>query len=412
MGHVKLILVILLSFVYFNEGTYRLIINCNMDEMNHNKYVVIFDAGSTGTRAVGFLFRKGKSRLKLVKSFTEELKPGLSSYHKNPGRCLETMIPLMEKAKSFVPFDERKRTLLVLKATAGVRLLTESEITGLRETVLNLFKLSHFATTDRSFRIIDGATEAFYAWYAVNFLLGYLYDGYQKYAAVLELGGGSTQIAFVPTNPESIKCNSDNCFRETLINGKKITVYIQSYKHLGLNSSRKGVLNIDNVREETKINNECINPKIKNHDWTYTGVTYSLSGPANGVISIEKCNAIVRKYIKSQNVYLPTELSDIKLTAFSNFYGLATEAGIFEKSVKMAETTVGAYQTAASEACKHLNEHYPFLCMDLTIIYFLLVDGYGLRPDKKITLLKKINEHEVSWTLGASIDVLQNGLGN
>jgi len=64
----------------------------------------------------------------------------------------------------------------------------------------------------------------------------------------------------------------------------------------------------------------------------------------------------------------------------------------------------------AMEICDYPNTDQPFMCLDLTFIYVLLRDGFGLEPSTKLHLYKKINGHELSWALGAAFNVLQNGL--
>lgn len=94
---------------------------------------------------------------------------------------------------------------------------------------------------------------------------------------------------------------------------------------------------------------------------------------------------------------------------------------------------LSAFLKQAMETCDYPNTDQPFMCLDLTFIYVLLRNGFGLEPSTKLyvsetfllqnviftsryskmcllQLYKKINEHELSWALGAAFNVLQNGL--
>ncbi|MED6268479.1 hypothetical protein CHARACLAT_022818 [Characodon lateralis] len=87
-------------------------------------YGIMFDAGSTGTRVHIFRFqmeKKGPPRLD-HESF-RAIKPGLSAYADDPQKCSVSIMELLDVAKSSVPPSMWTRTPVVLKATAGLRLL-------------------------------------------------------------------------------------------------------------------------------------------------------------------------------------------------------------------------------------------------------------------------------------------------
>lgn len=63
-------------------------------------------------------------------------------------------------------------TPLVLKATAGLRLLLPAQADNLLNAVRDVFLVSGFAVRDDAVEIMDGVDEGIFSWFTVNFLLG------------------------------------------------------------------------------------------------------------------------------------------------------------------------------------------------------------------------------------------------
>lgn len=69
-----------------------------------HKYAIVFDAGSTGSRVHVFRFDAGGAgELALVDDTFEQLKPGLSSFAKEPEKGAESLKPLLAIAMKTVP---------------------------------------------------------------------------------------------------------------------------------------------------------------------------------------------------------------------------------------------------------------------------------------------------------------------
>lgn len=79
---------------------------------------------------------------------------------------------MLEKAKHEIPQEYWRQTPLVLKATAGLRLLPPEKAEGLLNEIKELFKKAPFLTADDSVSIMDGVDEGIYSWFTVNFLIG------------------------------------------------------------------------------------------------------------------------------------------------------------------------------------------------------------------------------------------------
>ena len=140
------------------------------------QYGVVIDAGSTGSRVLGFSFHRSiiDNSLRLDDELWKQVKPGLSFYNEQPENCSHGMIKsygismlfyenwngicyllpsklysyktrldinicfkptitflglveLLDAAKTFIPKEYWKTTPITLKATAGLRLLPKEE---------------------------------------------------------------------------------------------------------------------------------------------------------------------------------------------------------------------------------------------------------------------------------------------
>lgn len=124
------------------------------------QYGIMFDAGSTGTRIHIFKFQiKNNEAPKLAHETFRAIKPGLSAYADDPEKCTEGIVVLLKVAKSTVPPSSWSSTPVVLKATAGLRLLPGEKSKHLLDRVRGLFVESPFLSRDDCVSIMDGTDE-------------------------------------------------------------------------------------------------------------------------------------------------------------------------------------------------------------------------------------------------------------
>lgn len=83
----------------------------------------------------------------------------------------KTIEALLGKAKEFIPQKFWGESPIVLKATAGLRLLPDHEAENLLNEVRDVFLRSGFLVKDDSVEILDGVDEGIYSWFTINFLL-------------------------------------------------------------------------------------------------------------------------------------------------------------------------------------------------------------------------------------------------
>ena len=385
------------------------------------QYAVVIDAGSTGTRVLGFSFHRSlfDNSLKLDDELWQQVKPGLSWYHDQPNNCSQGLLELLDSAKKFVPKEYWGRTPITLKATAGLRLLPKEESEEILAVVKKVLENSGFMPEENLIEIMNPMEEGLYGWFTVNFLLGQ-FDNAEKLDqsfVSLDLGGGSTQVTFAPSYyPVEGLEGRKHFMHDVKFLQKSIKVYSHSYLGLGLMAAKEGILLASRSNNGIEVNNDdtkriksvCMAGNTTPKDWSFHGNNYHISHMSGqGDNNYEPCLALVQAVISAENVHTPIELKNRGIAAFSYFFDLAVEHGLLNEGGTEAVIKVGDYATIARKACALGGGEHRFACMDLTFISGLLTSGYGLPPDKEIQLYKKINGHEASWALGLAYNILE-----
>lgn len=140
--------------------------------MGHVQYVVVIDAGSQGSRFNAYKFHISQSNGQFIldEEFFHPVNPGLSSYQE-PQKAAESIKNLLE-ANTFVPKELWSSTPLVLKATAGLRMLPSNLADNILNAVRHVISQSGFLITENAVEIMDGVDEGIFSWFTVNILLG------------------------------------------------------------------------------------------------------------------------------------------------------------------------------------------------------------------------------------------------
>ena len=284
---------------------------------------------------------------------------------------------------------------LYLRATAGMRILRRKDkdrYDKVMEEVLAYLSSTPFHF--RGARVIEGQEEALYAWVAANYLNGSLGEASEKRTiGILELGGASAQIAFVPQDPkpedtEVVKIGERE-YRE-------YRVYARGYD--GVGKSR--------FIEAFEGGDSCY---LGNDEATGEGLS---AGDYNAckkqiIDHFDKTENIVFKQLKEAN----PPAYDGKYLALSNFYH--TPNFFWQKyNRKFSELEIAgieycrkswevirAENTGVSE--KFLRE---YCLMAAYIPVLLTTEGFRVEDDKgRVMLRLEGSEADVEWTLGALI---------
>lgn len=239
------------------------------------QFAVVIDAGSTGSRVLAYEFHLGymDGRLVLDKELFKEVKPGLSAFANSPQEGAAKIVALMAEAKQFIPSELWQTTPIVLKATAGLRLLDPAKAENLLNAVREKINASGFLVPDNAVEIMDGTDEGIFAWFTVNFLLNRLSG--KNTVAALDLGGGSTQVTFVPQDPKKTPNLADYMHNVPTGSGQ-MDVFTHSYLNLGLMAVRYAVFSNGFEANDTVLSSECVNPIVHKKVWRYANVEYEV----------------------------------------------------------------------------------------------------------------------------------------
>ncbi|EIE24311.1 apyrase [Coccomyxa subellipsoidea C-169] len=392
------------------------------------KYCIIFDAGSTGSRVHVYKFLQKGGQLDLQSDTFEQLKPGLSSYADAPEEAAKSLIPLLETALKTVPTELQASTKIKLGATAGLRLLPEGKADIILGHVLKFLKTYPFQLDDKlGVTILDGADEGAFAWLTLNYLLGHLGEAEEKTVAAIDLGGGSVQQAFA-IKPQDASKAPPGYITQLSGGGRAYSVYVHSYLGFGLMAGRAAVLSW----EEAKAANPCV---LADHQgaYEYGGMKYELIAHPAGP-TYDACSKLVKVVLRQdlacgapqQCAFNGAWGGGAKPSAFyvsSYFWDRATDAGIIgDKAAITWVLKPNDFSAAASKACSSsvstLSQHFPnveasqapYLCLDLTFLHTLLTEGFRIKEGSDVSLVKRVKyqaqEIEAAWPLGAAINLL------
>lgn len=232
------------------------------------KYAVVIDAGSSGSRSFVYMWPDPVKYVDEVRGesgkldallpvqtqplWTYKRQPGISTF---AGRTREIwaqhLEPLLKTALEVVPVELQSETPVYFLATAGMRLLPETDQTEILQTVCSLLqsKTSFLVPECESHvSVIDGETEALYGWLGLNYLvhnsLTMQWNNFENTYGFLDMGGASSQLAFavVSDSPEGQKHKEDlQKLRIRTAGGDPVewSMFVTSWLGFGANQARQ-----------------------------------------------------------------------------------------------------------------------------------------------------------------------------
>ncbi|TEA38145.1 hypothetical protein DBR06_SOUSAS5810094 [Sousa chinensis] len=401
---------------------------CPINVSASTLYGIMFDAGSTGTRIHVYTFvQKLPGQLPILEGeIFDSVNPGLSAFVDQPKQGAETVQELLEVAKDSIPRSHWKRTPVVLRATAGLRLLPEKKAQALLfEVVKEIFRKSPFLVPDDSVSIMDGSYEDVQSWLSFT---GQLHGHSQETVGTLDLGGASTQITFLPQFEKTLEQTPRGYLTSFEMFNSTYKLYTHSYLGFGLKAARLtalGALETEGIDGHT-FRSACL-PRWLEAEWIFGGVKYQYGGNQEGSLPLtfspcpcapfalsgeagfEPCYAEVLRVVQGK-LHQPDEVQRSSFYAFSYYYDRAVDTDMIDYE-KGGVLKVEDFERKAREVCDNLENFTsgsPFLCMDLSYITALLKDGFGFAGNTVLQLTKKVNNIETGWALGATFHLLQS----
>ncbi|WFD34122.1 guanosine-diphosphatase [Malassezia cuniculi] len=465
------------------------------------QYAMMIDAGSTGSRIHVYKFNYCGASPELESEVFEHVEPGLSSYINrdapagssyagDAARAAHSLRPLLDAAKKTIPQDLWRYAPVTLKATAGLRLLpgtaSSEVIKAARSLLENEYPFPVADSTDESghslgdgVEIMNGRDEGVYAWITVNYLLNLIGAGdvptrehkgkngrTRRTAAVLDLGGGSTQIVFEPQSQGNIDLAmqpGEHVYKLHDFEGESFTLYQKSYLGYGLKEARTAVNSLvafahtlrhpDTIRPDNRFadvlpwtamspnNTEIPSPcfakgtrktvkirqpeESREAEVTFVGTDGGFDACRRLVeVMIDKDAVCHTRPCSFAGEYQPSmrdTFSHSSIIALSYFYDRIAPLGLgptftIKELKTLAERVCAPPENWDKESPPFSNEALeelrgrPEHCLDLTYMYSLFSLGYELDGSRYITLAKKIGDFELGWALGAQLAVLQQGV--
>ncbi|GAA5888454.1 hypothetical protein JCM5296_000636 [Sporobolomyces johnsonii] len=426
-------------------------------------YAIMIDAGSTGSRLHLYTFSHcdpdpaALPKLESEGFFTT--KPGLSSYAGKPREAAESLRGLMEHAIAGVPEKERGCTPIAVKATAGLRLLGQKQSDEILDEVERWLKQEWpFSVVENGVVVMEGRDEGVYAWITINFLLGLIGPNQPAdagSAAIMDLGGASTQIVFEPIfDPSSSQLAPGDHVYELDFAGSDHVLYQHSHLGYGLMQARRAVHNLvafsyvwqsapkgapvvwETLSTKDRIHNPCMfkgeTKVVKLDPPGREEVEVTMVGTGAG---FEACRRVVDVMIAKDaaceeppcafaGVYQP-KMGEVfsagKVWALSYFYDRIAPLGLKSpfsiSALRQLTADVCSGRDSASwsrfkgnkEAIEELSDR-PEYCLDLTFMYSLLSLGYELEEERQVWMGKKVGDVELGWALGAALAMVEGHL--
>jgi len=372
------------------------------------------------------------------------------------------LAPLLRFAKERVPADARASTPLLLYGTAGMRLLSGADQGRVYASALEACEASGFDVLQTSFVTLSGEDEGYYGLLALMWLHTTATapgDTPAAPAGILDLGGGSTQIAFPlvagvldlaagaelgdspPQQPDATRAATDREVREVRVGEVDVTVFSRS--HLGF-GNRVAMRHV----EEILLDRQPAGSSVVEHPCFHSGYNYTAKRSSHvfvGTAQNEECGRLVGCLFDCRSATcLGSVARDSDPTPCSRtvpfvrgpappkgqrFFGLSamfyvTNYLFFKRKLgQMPTPSISELRIATASVCAlpwtairasardpFTPEHkLPQRCFDAQYMLALLVRGFGFAEDsRQITFAEKVGIGQPEWPYGAIIHFLAN----
>ncbi|KAE9605527.1 hypothetical protein Lal_00024860 [Lupinus albus] len=423
------ILLLFLSYTLFFSSKSNNINNNSF--RNHQRYQIIIDGGSTGSRIHVFTYR-GVDSFDLGDDGLASMRvsPGLSSFAEDPDSAGRSLAELVEFGKGRVPRESWRETEIRLMATAGLRMVDVGVQGKILESCRKVLRESGFLFRDHWASVITGSDEGMYAWVVANYALGTLGGDPLNTTGIIELGGASAQVTFVSREPMLYGFSRDVKFENTTYN-----LYSHSLLHFGLNVAHdswrealiSGEYNLASQSLQAGLHIDPCTPTGYSHSvesWKFSPGSLSDKRQFRSTIqtrgNFSECRSAALMLLQKGKEKCSYQRCDIGSTFVPKLQGkiLATENFFYTSKFFGLEPSayLSKLMSAGQEFCgedwfslkekyySHDEEELLQYCFSSAYIVALLHDGLGIAlDDERVKVANQVGNVPLDWALGAFI---------
>ncbi|XP_050437373.1 ectonucleoside triphosphate diphosphohydrolase 5-like [Adelges cooleyi] len=399
-------------------------------------YYAVMNGGSTGSRMSVFTFGveevtmnkkqidKNTTKFKpnlpyykliLLKECAKRVSPDLTAFVKEPAKVETTILPLLKKAKDCIPDIYQAHTFVQLKATGGMRLLTEPEAASIYKEVARTISKSNFSKHSDLASSLVGVEEGIFSWITVVYLLRE--EVHKSNVATIDMGGASIQITYITSDRRSprswLPISVEKARIHTrIMNGHVVNLYTYSYPDHGATTTRRRITTnyCLALGDKRLCQSPCLSPKIKNKEVEFNGIVYYIGGARtkDNKINVEECQKEVLRVTKLHRTFRYNDELHLKnVYLFSGFFKIAEASGLIEGEGEVKKGNI--YATAIEEVCGREDHSAElFKCLDLIYMDLLLKVGFGITDEMDVYIYDMIGGVPITWTLGYTLYNIQS----
>ncbi len=346
-------------------------------------YALIVDAGSTGSRLHLFEYTH-EAKIPLIHElFSESVKPGLSSYAKNP----QEAGPSLKKPLDDALAELRKKQInpakvqLSVLATAGMRLLNADQQRAIYKELF-LYLRSRYPFPIPEIKTLSGEMEGLFGWLDLNYLAGTFNSERDSTLGSIDVGGASIQLVFSTLDASQ----PQNEFKLHL-GTQYYLVYSKSFLGLGLNEA----LN--------QVNQQALAARCY-------PAHYALSTGEKGSFNSKDCGVLYTNLLNQQSP--AAQIPSLAGKEFLAYSGAYYTFNFFQVNAPSKAALENQVQAVCDQSWEQLLAAYPketesYLskyCASGVYLSRLLFDTYHLQANQ-LRVSNQINQHNLDWTLGA-----------
>jgi Golgi nucleoside diphosphatase len=395
---------------------------------------ILIDAGSSGSRFYIYSWTAENdswtddvpSDLSAEKSY--EVEPGIIEYYENTAAMEMEFQAGLDEVIAYVEGEEDRcqnteDIPIWLMSTAGLRTESNSDVKNILDDIGVWFVAN--APFDWKYgRLLSGEEEATYAWIATNYVLDLFGDG--EKVGIIEMGGQSFQIAFIPDDGIIM----DDSYDLELF-GKTYRIYANSWNGFGFEAIWDKLDEIVSTTEGevflgwngTTYTHPCL-PK----EWT-NDLSSKLDWPFGGYYDSINCTILLDYFFDNYSApdfcdynecslagaYV-SDMKNVDFYAVSNFYFAVNALNRIDDSLGFSPSLASLSQ-AIEEMCElnitelslQMDDYYPkydaWRCILSKIIYktLSLLPNFGV--DGTVTYKNAENKNvEGNWLVGMLIE--------